>query len=111
MYIAFCKGYNAVMRAIDLGTNILAPTTVGFLMSWLSPVAAATFLCMWNVFSMVVEYILLMDIYKTFPALASKYGPTAEDQLLGVRADQSVLPADASSDPRSCAGVPRCSGA
>ncbi|CAG0913975.1 unnamed protein product [Notodromas monacha] len=65
-------GYNSVMRAIDLGSNILAPSSVGFVMSLMSAKSAAVFLSAWNIVSMAIEYMLLTNIYKSFPDLAVK---------------------------------------
>jgi iron-regulated transporter 1 len=68
------------MRAIDLGTNIIAPACVGFVMSWMSVIAAAVVLCVWNIVSMVVEYLLLTNIYQTYPALAEKTHQSIDDK-------------------------------
>jgi hypothetical protein len=99
-YLIIVAGYNSVLRAIDLGSNILAPTCVGFLMSWMSSTAAAFFLCAWNIFSMVLEYVLLTNIFKTFPDLAVKSNAlrasnkSSTATLAGEQSNDEAAPAD-----------------
>ena len=66
---------NSVFRSIDLLTNILAPIAVGQIMAYISPVASAVFICLWNVVSVMIEYGLLWVIFRDLPALGDKVIP------------------------------------
>ncbi|CAH1789301.1 unnamed protein product [Owenia fusiformis] len=63
---------NAVTRAIDLTTNILAPVLTGQIMTYGSTVVSAIFIAGWNMLSLVIEVWLLWIVYKRYPELASK---------------------------------------
>lgn len=63
---------NASVRRIDLTVNILAPIIVGQIMTFASMVAAGIFIAAWNLVSMFVEYLLLLNVYWRVPALAEK---------------------------------------
>ena len=65
---------NAVTRSLDLGSKVLAPALVGLIMSVVSLMAGALFIAGWNVISVVVEYSLLLRVYKLVPRLAYKEG-------------------------------------
>ena len=63
---------NAMIRRIDLSVNILAPIIVGLIMNFASMTVAALFITGWNICSMIVEYFLLLKVYKAVPALSRK---------------------------------------
>ena len=63
---------NAVTRAIDLTCKLLAPTTVGLIMTFGSDQLAAIIIAVWNGVSLVAESLLLRKVYVLVPALAVK---------------------------------------
>ena len=63
---------NAMIRRIDLSVNILAPIIVGLIMNFASMTVAALYITGWNICSMIVEYFLLLKVYKAVPALSGK---------------------------------------
>ncbi|XP_020849215.2 LOW QUALITY PROTEIN: ferroportin [Phascolarctos cinereus] len=73
---------NATIRRIDQLTNILAPMTVGQIMTFGSPVIGCGFISGWNLVSMCVEYFLLWKVYQKTPALALKASPKADETEL-----------------------------
>jgi hypothetical protein len=68
----FLPGMTAVLRRIDLTTNILAPVGVGQIMTYGSLFIGAVFIASWNLLSFFVEYYLLWKVYQSVPALAVK---------------------------------------
>lgn len=62
------------MRTINLTTSILAPIVVGQIITYGSPEAGAIFIAAWNIVSAVIEYSLLLHIYKIVPELGTKDG-------------------------------------
>ena len=70
--ILYFSDLNARMRAIDLLCSLLAPLTVGLIMSYTSLLVSAIVIAGWNVFSVVVEYSLLSRVYRLVPRLAVK---------------------------------------
>ena len=63
---------NAQLRRIDLTVAILAPIAVGSLMSLISELAGILLICIWNILSMVSEYLQLHHIYKCVTELSDK---------------------------------------
>ena len=63
---------NAVFRTINLTTLVIAPAFAGIIFDFASNAAAAATIGVWNIVSVVVEYHLLLSIYKSFPDLAEK---------------------------------------
>ncbi len=63
---------NAVTRALDLLSKVLAPLCFGVILSAISLAAGAVFIAAWNVASVVLEYALLIRVYRLVPRLAFK---------------------------------------
>ncbi|CAG5128908.1 unnamed protein product [Candidula unifasciata] len=59
----------ATMRAIDLTAMIVAPIATGQIMTAASSKIGALFIAGWNVLSFFVEYVLLLKVYYSVPAL------------------------------------------
>lgn len=72
-------GMNATMRRIDQVTNILAPLTVGQVMTLASNVVGCGFILGWNLVSLIVEFVFLSRVYHIVPALSIKL-PIGEEQ-------------------------------
>ena len=68
------KEMNAVVRRIDLTVNILAPILVGQIMTFASMTVAGIFIAAWNLGSLILEYYLLLRVYRKVPRLAMKFG-------------------------------------
>ena len=64
---------NANVRRIDLTVNILAPILVGQIMTFASMTVAGIFIAAWNLASLILEYALLLRVYKKVPRLAVKF--------------------------------------
>ena len=62
---------NAVFRTIDLTALVLSPSVAGIIFDFVSTEAAAAVIGIWNLVSVLIEYTLLILIYKEFPALAN----------------------------------------
>lgn len=60
------------LRVIDLCTQILAPILTGQVMTWLGIQYGAVLIGVWNLFSVFVEYYLILKVYHEVPALKSK---------------------------------------
>jgi iron-regulated transporter 1 len=60
-----------IMKRIDLFCKMMAPITIGSLMAFGSSVGAII-IGVWNMISLVVEYQLVFQTYRAYPALASK---------------------------------------
>ena len=61
---------NAVFRTIDLTALVLSPAFAGLIFDFASDSAVALTIGIWNIVSVVVEYYLLILIYREFPDLA-----------------------------------------
>ena len=81
---------NAVTRAIDLACKLLAPTTVGLIMTFGSDKMAAVVIAVWNVVSLVAESLLLRKVYALVPALAVKNAGLKTPQLSSFSAKHEV---------------------
>ncbi len=55
---------NSVFRTIDLTCYVLAPSILGSLFDFIGPEFAALFIAAWNVCSVVIEYGLLLKLYR-----------------------------------------------
>ena len=63
---------NANFRTIDLSCQTFAPILAGLLFSYASYVIAAAVIGIWNVISVILEYALLVSIYKEYTELGRK---------------------------------------
>ena len=61
---------NAVFRTIDLTALVLSPSFAGLIFDFASNEVTAAVIGTWNLVSVVLEYTLLILIYKKFPGLA-----------------------------------------
>ena len=61
---------NAVFRTIDLTALVLSPSFAGLIFDFASAEVTAAVIGIWNLVSVVVEYTMLIIIYKKFPELA-----------------------------------------
>ncbi|KAJ0696020.1 putative ferroportin-1 [Helianthus annuus] len=61
---------NSTIRRIDLISNLFAPVVTGFIISFVSMVASAVSLAIWNILSAFLQYWLLNSVYKGIPALS-----------------------------------------
>lgn len=61
---------NAVFRTIDLTALVLSPSFAGLIFDFASAEVTAAVIGIWNLVSVVVEYTMLILIYKKFPELA-----------------------------------------
>ncbi|XP_060553697.1 solute carrier family 40 member 1-like isoform X2 [Ruditapes philippinarum] len=63
---------SAILKSIDLITNIVAPIVTGQIMAFASTEVGALFIGGWNVVSVFLEYYLLWKVYNVVPALRAK---------------------------------------
>ena len=63
---------SALLRRIDLCTNILAPIATGQIITLTSTATGAMVVAAWNLLSLVLEYTFLHLIYNSVPALKYK---------------------------------------
>lgn len=63
---------NTVFRAIDLTCLTVTPVLAGFLFDYTSYEVTAVCIAVWNIVSVLVEYLLLLSIYKEYPQLSKK---------------------------------------
>jgi len=63
---------NSILRTIELITYMVAPAVAGQLFTFLGFGFTGIFIALWNIVSVMVEYLLLHLIYNKYPALASK---------------------------------------
>ncbi|KAL7584767.1 hypothetical protein Lser_V15G42867 [Lactuca serriola] len=69
---------NSRIRRIDLICKLFAPVVTGFIISFVSLIASAASLAIWNILSVFLQYWLLNSVYKGIPALqerSKKRGP------------------------------------
>ena len=69
-------------RSGDLACKILSPGVVGLIMTYASLLVSAVVIAVWNVFSLVGEYLLLTRVYRLVPALAVKQSVIRNGQFL-----------------------------
>jgi len=60
---------NSVLRTIELTTYMLAPAAGGLLFTYIGFVGTGVFMGVWNIVSVVLEYLLLISIYRQHPRL------------------------------------------
>merc|ERR1719232_1938976 len=60
---------NSVLRTIELTTYMLAPAAGGLLLDYIGYIGTGIFIAVWNVVSVVLEYLLLISIYRQHPRL------------------------------------------
>ncbi|KAM9487749.1 ferroportin [Clarias gariepinus] len=89
-------GMNATMRRIDQVTNILAPLTVGQVMTLASNVVGCGFILGWNLVSLIVEFVFLSRVYHTVPALSVKLPVEEEQCYLERRKERKNSPGESS---------------
>lgn len=83
---------NAMTRGIELCLKILASTTVGLIMTYVSILASAVLIAVWNIVSVFIEYSLLYKVYRLVPALAIKReGPTLAEVEGGMSGLSALL--------------------
>ena len=63
---------NSVLRRIDLVCKLFAPVVSGFIVSFVSLMASAIFLALWNIVSVCLQYWLLSAVYNGIPALCMR---------------------------------------
>ena len=63
---------SALLRRIDLTTKLVAPVLTGQIITYGSLLIGALFISIWNLISMVLEYNLLLSVYKSCPELSYK---------------------------------------
>ncbi|KAJ9545227.1 hypothetical protein OSB04_024934 [Centaurea solstitialis] len=63
---------NSRIRRIDLVSKLFAPVVSGFIISFVSLIASAASLAIWNVVSVFLQYWLLNSVYKGIPALTER---------------------------------------
>lgn len=80
---------NSRIRRIDLICKLFAPVITGFIISFVSMIASAVTLAIWNILSVFLQYSLLNSVYKGIPALSESNrkrglkGTTRNDQEQG----------------------------
>ena len=83
IYIFFDIALSALLRRIDLVTNLLSPIVTGLLITYGSPTLGAIVISVWNIVTTIVVYALLHMIYNKVPALAIKeVDPTGRCKIL-----------------------------
>ncbi|KAJ9545224.1 hypothetical protein OSB04_024931 [Centaurea solstitialis] len=63
---------NSRIRRIDLISKLFAPVVSGFIISFVSLIASAACLAIWNVVSVFLQYWLLNSVYEGIPALTER---------------------------------------
>lgn len=90
-----------VMKRIDLFCKTMAPVMIGALMTF-GPHMGVIIIAVWNILSLIVEYQLVFQTYKAYPALASRdrrnTGEVNEETPLFHDRDQLSQHSDAESE-------------
>ncbi|KAI7750721.1 hypothetical protein M8C21_013023 [Ambrosia artemisiifolia] len=63
---------NSMIRRIDLISTLFAPVVTGFIISFVSMIASAVGLAIWNILSVFLQYWFLNSVYKGIPALQER---------------------------------------
>merc|ERR1719336_706807 len=58
---------NSILRTIELTTYMLAPAAGGFLFSYIGDRGTGIFIAAWNILSVCLEYLLLIQIFRSHP--------------------------------------------
>jgi iron-regulated transporter 1 len=72
---------NAISRSIDLICKVLSPAVSGLIMTYVSMLASAIVLAVWNVVSVFIEYSILATVFRRVPDLATKRGLQGESAV------------------------------
>lgn len=83
---------NSVMRTIDLTTSIVSPIIVGQILEFAGNIYSAIFIGAWNLVSVVVEYYILISLYREFPQLGKKQqmaSESSEPSKLSISSDKA----------------------
>ncbi|XP_074659121.1 solute carrier family 40 member 1-like [Tubulanus polymorphus] len=89
---------SAILRRIDLVTNILAPVIVGQIMTYAGDQISCIFIAAWNLVSMFVEYFLIWKVYNRVPALHHKIYKKHQQTESKNKEETERLPATSSKD-------------
>merc|ERR1719443_378899 len=65
---------NSILRTIELTTYMLAPAAGGFLFTVIGDIGTGIFIASWNIVSVVLEFLLLVLIYRKYPKLGAMKG-------------------------------------
>jgi len=74
---------NSIFRTIDLVCLSVTPALAGLLFSIAGYSITAIVIGVWNVVSVVLEYLLLVSIYNQFPSLSIEKTKTTDDESPG----------------------------
>lgn len=96
---------NSVIRRIDLICKLGAPVVTGFIISFVSLMASALVMSIWNVLAVFLQYWLLTSVYNGIPSLsernqkraAIRLSPVPEDSPSTSQEQMSLLPVDGNS--------------
>jgi len=88
---------NSVFRTIDLLCLLVAPSLAGVVFDFLGNSWAAVFIGIWNIGSVVIEYALLISIYKEFPGLGQR----------NVTEDSPFYTKSQTTEDNSCLAIPK----
>ncbi|EPS66056.1 hypothetical protein M569_08721, partial [Genlisea aurea] len=80
---SFLAKMNSILRRIDLSCKLLAPVVTGFIISFVSLVASAVTLALWNILSVILQYWLLMSVYNGIPVLSRRGRFADESERVG----------------------------
>lgn len=69
---SFLSKMNSRIRRIDLICKLFAPVIAGFIISFVSLLASAASLAIWNILSVFLQYWLLNSVYEGIPALSER---------------------------------------
>jgi len=72
---------NSILRTIELITYMVAPAVAGQLFTFLGFGFTGIFIALWNIVSVMLEYLLLHLIYNKYPALANKKLSESEQEV------------------------------
>ena len=73
---------NAIMKRIDLTCGIVAPLVFGLILDFSTPRVGIGFVAVWNLLSLVPEYLLQVRIYHSVPSLQTpSEAPPKENPL------------------------------
>lgn len=71
---------NSVLRTIELTTYMLAPAAGGLLLDYIGYIGTGIFIAVWNIVSVVLEFTLLILIYRKYPKLGSIKKPEDDNK-------------------------------
>ncbi|KAH7866627.1 hypothetical protein Vadar_022888 [Vaccinium darrowii] len=96
---------NSVIRRIDLICKLGAPVVTGFIISFVSLMASALVMSIWNVLAVFLQYWLLTSVYNGIPSLsernqkraAIRLSPVPEESPSTSQEQMSLPPVDGNS--------------